>query len=274
MPPVTESVTVDDATIPALGLGTAPMTGRECHTAVEQALELGYRHVDTAQMYDNEEAVGAGIAAAEVDRADIFVTTKLNRGNLASENVRSSVDASLDQLDTAYVDLLLIHAPSHRVPIAETVKAMNNLQERDQVRHIGVSNFSVEQTQAAIEASETPIVTNQVKYNPYHRQDELLEFCIEQDVSLTAYTPLAKGRVANDETLVTIGERYGKTGAQVTLRWLHQQPNVIAIPKASHTEHLQENLDVFDFELTDEEMDAVFAVEGGLVDRLRGLFRR
>ncbi|GAA0253981.1 aldo/keto reductase [Haladaptatus pallidirubidus] len=267
------SVTIDDATIPILGLGTAPMTGRKCRVAVKQALELGYRHVDTAQMYGNEDAVGAGIAAAAVDRADVFVTTKLNRSNLASEKALSSVEASLDRLNMAYIDLLLIHAPSNRTPIAETIEAMNDLQERSLVHHIGVSNFSVKQTKAAIEASATPLVTNQVKYNPYNRQDELLEFCIDRDVSLTAYTPLAKGRVANDETLVAIGERYGKTGAQVALRWLLQQSNVIAIPKASSAEHLQENLDVFDFELTDEEMDAVFAVEGGLVDRFRGLFR-
>ncbi|WP_458207897.1 aldo/keto reductase [Haladaptatus sp. NG-SE-30] len=274
MPPMTESVTVDDATIPSLGLGTAPMTGRECRQAVEQALKLDYRHVDTAQMYDNEDAVGEGIAASDVDRSDVFVTTKLNRGNLSSEKVLSSVDASLDRLDTTYVDLLLIHAPSSRIPIAETIEAMNELQEQGLVHHIGVSNFSTDQMQAAIDTSETPIVTNQVKYNPYHRQDDLLEFCIEQDVTLTAYTPLAKGRVADDETLVRIGERYGKTGAQVALRWLLQQTNVIAIPKASRGEHLRENLDVFDFELTDGEMDAVFAVEGGLVDRLRSLFRR
>jgi 2,5-diketo-D-gluconate reductase B len=273
MAPMTETVTINDTTIPALGFGTAQMTGRECRVAVEQALELGYRHVDTAQMYNNEDAVGAGITAAGVDREDVFVTTKLNRGNVAPERVVSSVEASLDRLDTAYIDLLLIHAPSNRVPIADTIGAMNDLQDRGFVHQIGVSNFSIGQTRAAMEASRTPIATNQVKYNPYRRRDELLAFCIQHDVSLTAYTPLAKGRVATDETLVTIAERYGKTGAQVTLRWLLQQSNVIAIPKASRSQHMQENLDVFDFELTDDEMEAVFAVTGGVIDRLRELFR-
>ncbi|WP_266081553.1 aldo/keto reductase [Haladaptatus caseinilyticus] len=273
MASTTEAVTINGVTIPALGLGTAPMTGRECRVAVEQALELGYRHVDTAQMYNNEDAVGAGITAAAVDREDVFVTTKLNRGNVAPEKVLSSVEASLDRLDTTYIDLLLIHAPSNRVQITDTIGAMNDLQDRGLVHHIGVSNFSVEQTRAAMEASRTPIVTNQVQYNPYHRRDNLLAFCIQHDVSLTAYTPLAKGRVATNETLITIGEQYGKTGAQVALRWLLQQSNVIAIPKASRSEHLQENFDVFDFKLTDDEMDAIFAVTGGVIDRLREMFQ-
>ena len=222
MVPTTEAVTINNVTIPALGLGTAPMTGRECRLAVEQALELGYHHVDTAQMYNNEDAVGAGITAAAVDREDVFVTTKLNRENVAPARVVSSVEASLDRLDTTYIDLLLIHAPSNRVHIADTIGAMNELQDRGLVHQIGVSNFSIEQTRAAMEASRTPIVTNQVKYNPYYRRDNLLAFCIQHDVSLTAYTPLAKGRVGTDETLITIGERYGKTGTQVTLRWLRR----------------------------------------------------
>ncbi|MFH5801640.1 aldo/keto reductase [Haladaptatus sp. CMAA 1911] len=240
--------------------------------AVEQALELGYRHVDTAQMY-NEDAVGAGITAAAVDREDVFVTTKLNRGNVASEKVVSSVEASLDRLNPTYVDLLLIHAPNNRVHITDTIGAMNDLQDRGYVHHIGVSNFSIDQTRAAMEASRTPIVTNQVQYNPYHRRDSLLTFCIQHNVSLTAYTPMAKGRVATDETLITIGEWYSKTGAQVALRWLLQPSNVIAIPKPSRSEHRRENLNVFDFELTDDEMEAVFAVTGGVIDRLREVFR-
>jgi diketogulonate reductase-like aldo/keto reductase len=268
-----ETVTVHGATVPKVGLGTARMTGRTCRDAVERALELGYRHVDTAQMYDNEDAVGAGIAAANVDRDDVFVTTKVDRGNVAYDDVLSSVDASLDRLDAGYVDLLLIHAPSERVPVAETVEAMNDLQDRGVVRHVGVSNFSVEQVRTATAASETPIVTNQVKYHPFYHQDDLLEFCIDEDVILTAYSPLARGSVADDDRLAEVGDRYGKTGAQVALRWLVQQPNVVAIPKAADGDHLEENLDVFDFALDDDEMRRVFEAQGGLVDRLRDRLR-
>ena len=253
-----EYATARGVDVPKLGFGTARMTGEKCREAVENALDLGYRHLDTAQMYDNEDAVGDAIAASDVDRSDVFLTTKLNRGNLAHEDALRSFEASLDRLGTDYVDLLLIHAPSDSVPVAETIGAMNDLQEEGTVEHVGVSNFSVEQLREAMEASEKPILTNQVKYHPYHSQDDLLEVCVEEDVLLTAYSPLAKGKVADDETLAEIGDRYGKTPGQVALRWLVQQENVVTIPKAGGRDHQRENLDVFDFELTDEEMERIF----------------
>lgn len=269
-----QSVTVHDASVPALGLGTARMKGRECREAVRNAIESGYRHLDTAQMYENEDAVGAGIEAANIDRSEVFVVTKIDRGNMAYDDVLSSVRGSLRRLDVDAVDLLLIHAPSRRVPIEKTIDAMNQLQADGRVRHIGVSNFSVSQTETAIGASETPIITNQVEYNPFHRQDDLLEFCVENDVILTAYTPLANGRAPDDETLSEIGERYGKTGAQVALRWLIQQPNVVAIPKASDPVHRKENLDIFDFELTEAEMERIFGLKTGVSDWLDRWLRR
>ena len=169
-----------------------------------------------------------------------------------------------------YIDLLLIHAPS-RTPIEETIEAMNQLQERDRVRHIGVSNFSVQQTEEAVTVSGTPIVTNQVKYHPFHSQNDLLEYCIEGNVMLTAYSPLARGRVADNNTFSEIGARYVETASQVALRRLIQQEKVSAIPKASSRDHLEENIDVFDFELTDEEMQQVFELQGGLIDRVRSV---
>lgn len=268
-----DAVSVDEVTIPALGLGTARMGGRTCEQAVVRALELGYRHIDTAQMYGNEEAVGAGIEASDVDCAEVFVVTKLNRGNRGYDAVLSSTTESLDRLGLETIDLLLIHSPNDRVPLSETIEAMNELQAEGGVDHIGVSNFSVEQLRTAIEISETPIVTNQVKYHPYHHQDDLLDYCNEHDVLLTAYSPLARGRVVDDSTLSAIGESYGKTAAQVTLRWLMQQRNVIAIPKAASEDHLRENFDVFDFELTDAEMNQVFEIDGGLVERVRNWLR-
>ena len=263
-----EYVSVQDVRVPALGLGTARMKGETCREAVETGLDLGYRHIDTAQMYDNEDAVGAAVQESNVDREEVFLTTKINRGNQSYDDVLSSFTGSLERLNMEYVDLLLIHVPS-RVPVEETIEAMNQLQEEGRVRHIGVSNFSVQQTEEAVGASETPIVTNQVKYHPFHSQNDLLEYCIEDEIMLTAYSPLARGRAAGNATLSKIGSRYGKTASQVALRWLIQQETVSAVPKASSRDHLEENIDVFDFKLSDEEMQQVFGFQGGLIDRVR-----
>ena len=263
-----ENVTVRGTEVPALGFGTWPLKGTDCRDAVENALAIGYRHLDTAQMYDNEAAVGNAIENAAVDRDDVFLVTKVLRGNLAHDDVLTSVEASLDRLGTA-IDLLLIHAPSRTVPIEESIEAMNQLQEMGDVRHIGVSNFSVTQLQEAIDASETPILTNQVEYHPFKSQEDILEFCIDNDIMLTAYSPVAKGRVTDNQVLKEIGDTYGKTPTQVTLRWLIQQENVSAIPKAASRDHREENFDIFDFELTAEEMARIFDLQGGVVTRLR-----
>ncbi|WP_372910559.1 aldo/keto reductase [Salinigranum sp.] len=265
-----EYVTAAGVDVPALGFGTWPMTGTTCRSAVQHALQTGYRHVDTAQMYDNEAAVGAAIADSEVPRADVFLVTKVRRQNLARDDVLRSVEESARELGTG-IDLLLIHAPSRSVPIEESVGAMNELQERGVVEHIGVSNFSVDQLRRAIAASETPVLTNQVEYHPFESRPDLLECCIENGVVLTAYSPLAQGKVVGNEVLAEIGATYGKTAAQVALRWLIQQELVAAIPKASSRSHIEENVDVFDFELDDEEMERVFEMGGGLRSRLRSL---
>lgn len=264
-----DHVVAQGVRIPALGLGTYKLRGNEGLRSIEKALEIGYRHIDTAQMYNNEEEVGKAVRQSGVDREDVFITTKILRRNLEYDDVLSSVNGSLRKLGMDYADLLLIHAPSSSVPIEESVRAMNELQDEGKVENIGVSNFSVRQTQEAIEASETPIITNQVKYHPFYSQNEILDFCIENDVMLTAYTPLANGRVIGHDTLSEIGEKYGKTGPQVALRWLVQQENVSTIPKASSEEHLRENIDIFDFELTRQEMQTIFDLQGGLIDRLR-----
>lgn len=264
-----EYVTVDSTEVPAVGFGTARMNGYdEQYRAVSAALETGYRHIDTAQMYGSEEAVGDAIADANVDREELFVTTKLADGNRDDDAVHESTEKSLDRLDMDYVDLLLIHSPNDDVDHEETIRAMNDLQKEGSVRHIGVSNFSVQQTAKAMEYSGTPIVTNQVKYHPYESQADLLAFCIDENVMLTAYSPLAVGDVSDDETLTAIGDRYGKSAAQVALRWLIQQPMVSTIPMSSSPEHIRENFDVFDFELDDEEVRDVFDLQGGLSDDL------
>lgn len=259
------------ARIPKLGLGTWQNTGRQCQRTVETALELGYRHIDTAQAYENEEAVGAGIAAADVPRDEMFLTTKLWRSNLRAPAVSSSVRASLDRLGVATVDLLLIHWPHPRVPLAETLGAMSDLKADGLVKHLGVSNFTATQLTDAIELADDPLVTNQVLYHPYKDQSRLLEVCRANNVALTAYSPLARGAVLDDAVLARIASHYDKSPVQVALRWLLQQTGVVAIPKASSRAHLAENLAVFDFTLTDAEMAAIDNRQPSLGRRLRNL---
>lgn len=261
-------VTVGDIEVPALGFGTARIRGEDCVEAVRDALSVGYRHLDTAQMYGNEEAVGRGIASAETDREELFLTTKLHPRNLAPQDVRETTRASMARLDTEYVDLLLIHAPGD-VPIEETISAMNELQEEGAVRHVGVSNFSIEELEAAMAASRTPVLTNQIEYHPRRDRRDHLRFCIENDVLLTAYSPLEVGDVIEDPVLKSVGEDHGKTAAQVALRWLLQQPMVATIPKAASPEHRRENWDVLGFELSGAEMKRIFEAHIGLDEGLR-----
>ncbi|PSP85896.1 aldehyde oxidoreductase [Halobacteriales archaeon QS_1_68_17] len=264
-----EYVTAQGVRMPAIGLGTYRLRGRECTETVQRALGMGYRHVDTAEYYDNQAAIGRALADAPVDREEVFLTTKVWRTDLRYDDCRRVARESVEKLGVDAVDLLLIHWPSRTVPVAETMEAMNDLQDEGVVEHVGVSNFSVDQLREAADASRTPVVANQVQYHPYHDQSDLLSFCLENDVALVAYSPLAKGRAVRDDLLAAIGDRYDKSAAQVALRWLVQQPGVAAVPKASDPEHLRANLEVFDFELADAEMERIFEQQGGLVGRLR-----
>lgn len=253
-----DTKTIGQTVVPSVGLGTWRLTGEACRQSVLTALDLGYRHIDTAQAYGNERQVGDAIRDSDVDREDVFVTTKLARGNRDYDGVYRSVKESRIKLDTDYLDLLLIHWPDLRTPLRETLEAMNELVDAGAVRNIGVSNFDLDRLHRAGELSEHDLLTNQVQCNPYWSQTELLDYCRIHDVMLTAYSPLAHGGVLDDPILEEIGNRYGKTAAQVAIRWLIQQPNVVTVPKATSRAHLSENLDVFDFELTDTEMRRVF----------------
>jgi 2,5-diketo-D-gluconate reductase B len=244
--------------VPSLGLGTWRLFGEECVKAVERALALGYRHIDTAQMYANEGEVGRGIQNSGVDRGEIFLVTKVRTSSFSHDDVSRSTHESLKKLRTDRVDLLLMHWPNPSVPLEETLGAMTELQEEGRVKHVGVSNFPPSMVEEA--ARHANVFCNQVEYHPYRAQDELLEQAKEMDYLLTAYSPVAKGRVSNDAALKEIGEAHGKTPAQVALRWLIQQEKVVAIPKAASEDHLRSNFDVFDFELSDEEMERVFAL--------------
>ncbi len=242
--------------VPSLGLGTYRLTGEACERAVGRALSMGYRHVDTAQMYGNEAEVGRGMENSGVDRGEVFLTTKVWPSNFARDRVLQKTRESLKKLRTEYIDLLLMHWPSHGgTPLGETLGAMRELQEEGSVRHIGVSNFSPSLVEEA--AGHAEIFCDQVEYHVYRGQDAVLDQARSMDYLLTAYTPLSHGRVGDDPTLREIGEAHAKTAAQVALRWLVQQEKVSAIPKATGEEHLASNLDVFDFELSAEEMDHV-----------------
>lgn len=252
-----EYVTVQGEGVPAVGLGTWGLTGEECRRTVETALDVGYRHVDTAQAYGNEREVGQALASSGVDRDEVFLTTKVRASNARYDEVLASTEESRSRLGVETIDLLLLHWPTPMVPIAETMRAMTDLRERGRVRHVGVSNCNVKRLRAAREATATPVFADQVLCHPYHPQRELQAYCAREDVLLTAYSPLGQGGLVADDTLRKIGERYGKTPAQVALRWAIQQDHVAAIPKASSRAHLVENLDVFDFALTRYELDQV-----------------
>lgn len=264
-----DHVEASGAEIPVLGFGTFELSGETCRTAVEAALEAGYRHVDTAEHYGNEPAVGSAIRESPVDREEVFLTTKVWRSNLGYDDFVAAAQASLDRLGLEYVDLLLVHWPHPRVPLEETLGAMDELVERGLTRHVGVSNFTRSQLVDAESIGRSRIVTDQVLYHPYADQRELREYCVQTGTALTAYSPLARGSVLGDDTLERIGDSYGKTPAQVALRWLVQQPMVVAIPRSSSPAHIAENADIFDFELTDREMREIHELSGGLSIRLR-----
>lgn len=253
------TVEANGADIPAIGFGTWELRGSTCARIVEQALRLGYRHVDTAQVYENEREVGEGVRASGVKRADVFVTTKVWTTHFAPNDLLRSTKESLARLRMTEVDLLLLHWPNPQVPLEETLGALAQAQQMGLARHIGVSNFTVALIEEAVAKSAVPLVCNQVEYHPYLEQSKVLGACRDNGLALVAYSPVAKGRVRNAEALNRIGARYGKTAAQVSLRWLIQQ-NVVAIPRTSRLERLSENLDIFDFELADQEMDEIFAM--------------
>lgn len=248
-----EIVRAGDARIPVLGFGTWQLTGRACGDRVRDALQAGYRHVDTAQMYENEAQVGRGLAEAGVPRREVFLTTKLWNDNLARDAVLSSTEASLERLGTDYADLLLIHWPSREVPLAETLGAMRELQDDGRVRHLGVSNFPPSWLERAL--AEAPLVCDQVEYHPLLAQPALRRKTREHDLALVAYSPLAHGRVLREPAVKDVAARLGVSPARVALRWLVEQEGVAAIPKASSRAHLEDDLAALELELPAEDRE-------------------
>ncbi|HET6725212.1 MAG TPA: aldo/keto reductase [Gammaproteobacteria bacterium] len=253
--------------IPSLGFGTFMLKPADARRMVEAALDIGYRHIDTAQLYRNEAEVGAAIAASPVGRDDIFLTTKVWIERFHAGDLEASVDESLGRLKTDYVDLLLLHWPNADVPLEETLAALLKVKHAGKAKNIGVSNFNTALVQQAVEiVGAEALVTNQVEYHPFLSQQKVLAQARQFGLLLTAYCPLAQGKVVDNDTLRDIGEMHGKSAAQVALRWLLQQDGVIAIPRTRNENHARDNFAVFDFELDHDEM--------GRIDNLLGDDRR
>ena len=255
------TVSVQGADVPKIGFGTWQLTGSDCVEGVATAIDAGYRHIDTARAYENEREVGEGLRRSGIAREDVWVTSKLWTSSFPRERAKRSAEKSIEALGTDYVDLYLLHWHNPDVPLAETLTALRELQDDGRIRHIGVSNFT---TALVDEAREhATIFANQVEYHPYLGQEALLAQAREHDILLEAYSPFAHGRLHGDPVLTEIGEAYGKSAGQVALRWLIDQPGVCALPKATAPERIRQNLDVFDFALSDEERRRIDGLERG-----------
>ena len=261
-------VEANGAKIPAIGLGTWELRGRACARLVEQALRLGYRHIDTAEMYDNEREVGEGLRASGVKRDDVFITTKVWPAHFAPRELERAAKESLARLRVPQVDLLLLHWPSEHVPLSETMPALYKMKQLGLTRHIGISNFTVALVEEAVRLASEPLVTNQIECHSYLDQSKVIAACRKHGLSITAYSPLARGQVSKDKVLKRIGQAHGKTAGQVALRWLIQR-DIIVIPRTAKVERLSENIALFDFELTPAEMEEISALahpRGRVVD--------
>ena len=241
------------ATIPLVGLGTWDLRGRTCARITEQALRLGYRHIDTAEMYDNEREVGEGLRASGVKREAVFITTKVWPSHFAPRELERSAKDSLVRLRLSEVDLLLLHWPNPHIPLSETLGALCKVKRLGLARHIGVSNFTVAMIDEAVALADEPLVCNQIEVHAFLDQSKVIAACRRHGMAVVAYSPIARGGVKSDKALSRIGKLHGKSAAQVALRFLVQQ-DIVVIPRTSRIERLSENLAIFDFALGDAEM--------------------
>ncbi len=258
--PLAPKLAAHGAAIPAIGFGTSGMGDvRAEHVAT--ALKAGYRHIDTAWKYGTERAVGEGMRASGIPRHEVFLCTKVSHEYLHADDFARSVDESLKSLGVDYVNLLLVHWPEKNTPLAETMGALAKAKREGLTRHIGVANFNIAMLDGAIRLCPEPLVTLQAECHPYLDQSKVIEACRRRGLVLTAYCPLARGRLKGDPVLADVARRTGKTFAQVALRWLMQQKIIAAIPRSSNPARIAENLDVFDFELSDDDMRRIGALK-------------
>ena len=267
-PPALQSVEAKGARIPLLGLGTWDLRGRSCARIVEQALRLGYRHIDTAQLYENEREVGEGLRNSGVHRDEVFVTTKIWPSHFSPPELERATKERLVRLRLSEVDLLLLHWPNPRIPLAETLGALCNVKQEGLARHIGVSNFTVSMLDEANGLTTEPLVCNQIEVHPFLDQSKVIAACRRHGMAVVAYSPIARGEAKNDAVLTRIGRAHQKSAAQVCLRYLVQQ-DIVVIPRTSKLDRLVENAALFDFALSDAEMAEVAALarpDGRVVD--------
>lgn len=256
-------VNANGAAIPALGLGTFTLKGTDCVDMVSSAIEVGYRHLDTAAMYGNEAEVGEGLRQSAIARDEVFVTTKVWWEDLRADDLRRSAETSLAKLKLDSVDLLLVHWPNPAIPLSDTLPALARLKQEGLARNIGVSNFTTKLLAEALELCPDPLVANQVEYHPYLDQTKVYAACRAAGMAMVSYCPLHRGGGLLSEAAVrSAADAHGKTPGQIVLRWHVQQDGVVAIPRTSRIERLEENFSIFDFELTGDEMAAISQLAG------------
>jgi diketogulonate reductase-like aldo/keto reductase len=253
------AIHANGATIPSIGLGTWNLRGRECAKAVADALGVGYRHLDTAAMYGNEEAVGDGVRASGLKRDDVFITTKVWHDALRDGALQRSAEASLKRLELEAVDLLLIHWPNRSVPLKESIAALCDTKRRGLARHIGVANFNIALLDESNRLATEPLVANQCEYHPRLDQSRLIAACRAYGMAFVSYSPLGRGEAVREPAVAAVAKQHRKTPAQIVLRWHTQQAGVAAIPKSANAARIAENIALFDFELTPTEMDRISA---------------
>ena len=263
---MSRSFTKSGLSIPSIGLGTWELRGQECRRVVREALELGYRHIDTAAMYENESEVGRGLVDSSVDRRDVFLTTKINtigwtasqdrKTVIRNENIIDEFNQSLSDLKTDYVDLLLIHWPAFSTNLGDMLEIMYQIKESQKAKAIGVANFNSNLLSECKQLGYEDIYCDQIEYHPFLSQEILLKKMNEMNVIPVAYCPICRGDVAKDSVIMNLSEKYNKTPAQVTLRWLIQQQSV-AIPKTSKLHRMKENIDIYDFEIDTKDMTLI-----------------
>ena len=266
-PTSTPTLSAHGAVIPAIGFGTSSLG--DCAEIVAAALALGYRHIDTAWKYGTERGVGEGMRASGVPRHEIFLTTKVSHEYLRANDFARSVEESLTNLGVDFVDLLLVHWPNPEISLDQPIAALARAKQQGLARHIGVANFNIALLDEALRLSPEPLVTLQCEYHPYLDQTKLIEACRVRGLIFTAYCPLARGRLLRDPALADIAACKNRSIAQIALRWLVQQGNIVPIPRSSNPKRMAENLDVFSFTLSDEEMTRIGALkrpEGRIAD--------
>lgn len=251
-------ITLGNQSVPAIGLGTYKLTGPTAIDIISEAIQIGYRHLDTAQLYDNEKEVGIAVRDSGIARKDFFITTKVWPSNLGAERFLPSVEESLSKLKMDYVDLLLIHWPHQEFHVEDYINILMQAQQKGFAKTIGVSNFNIAQLKQA-KKTGAEIVTNQIEFHPWINQTKLYNWMLENQIALTAYCPLGQGKWMTYKKLEALAAQYARTPAQIILCWMMQKESILAIPKSSNIHRLKDNISIFDFELTAEEMEMIDA---------------